>query len=164
MKTIPPSLAVQFALLISATLLLDSCQRPSVAAGVPASEAQASVPPVRVRKAAPRTRSHEVYAVWYAVPPHSLARRRAGLDELTAAHNHLPLGTLVRVTNIQNGKSVLVRITDRGITNTRAKIDVCKEAAQELGMISQGIARVRLEILPDVPQVSAPEPGRPASH
>jgi hypothetical protein len=88
-------------------------------------------------------------AVWYRVPADSLAKRRAGKDELTAAHNRLPLGTLVRVTHLANGKSVIVRITDRGITSRRVLIDLCKEAAEQLGMISQGSARVRLEVLPD---------------
>ena len=91
----------------------------------------------------------EGLAVWYNVPPNSLAKRRAGKDELTAAHNRLPLGTKVRVTHIANGKSVVVRITDRGITNRRVLIDLCKEAAEKLDMLREGSARVRLEILPD---------------
>ena len=77
-----------------------------------------------------------VYAVWYDVPVNSLAHRRARQGELTAAHNSLRLGTLVRVTRISNGKSVVVRITDRGITGRRAKIDVCREAAKELDMVA----------------------------
>lgn len=93
----------------------------------------------------------EGYAVWYDVPRESLARRRAGKAELTAAHNRLPIGSLVRVTNLKNEKSVLVRITDRGITNKRAKIDICKEAAAEIGIVREGIARVRMEVL-DVPR------------
>jgi rare lipoprotein A len=56
---------------------------------------------------------------------------------------------MVRVTHLRNGKSVVVRITDRGIGNRRVLIDLCKEAAEKLGMISEGSARVRLEILPD---------------
>jgi len=88
-------------------------------------------------------------AVWYKVPPNSLAKRRAGKDELTAAHNRLPLGTRVRVTHLKNGKSVVVRITDRGITKRRAIIDLCKEAAEKLDMVGEGSARVSLEILPD---------------
>jgi rare lipoprotein A (peptidoglycan hydrolase) len=88
-------------------------------------------------------------AVWYKVPPNSLAKRRAGNDELTAAHNRLPLGTRVRVTHLKNGKSVVVRITDRGITKRRVLIDLCKEAAEKLDMVSEGSARVSLEILPD---------------
>jgi rare lipoprotein A len=91
----------------------------------------------------------EGYAVWYDVPVDSLAKRRAGKDELTAAHNRLPLGTMVRVTHLANGRSVIVRITDRGITGRHAMIDLCKEAAAELGMLSEGSARVRIEVLPD---------------
>lgn len=96
-------------------------------------------------------RAREVYAAWYDVPQGSLARRRAGQQELTAAHDRLPLGTLVRITHLENGKEVVVRITDRGINNRRVKIDLCKEAAEELEMVSKGIARVRMEVLPDEP-------------
>lgn len=91
----------------------------------------------------------EGYAVWYNLPPNSLAKRRAGKDELTAANNRLPLGTRVRVTHVANGKNVIVRITDRGITDRHSLIDLCKEAAAKLGMLSEGSARVRLEILPE---------------
>jgi rare lipoprotein A len=56
---------------------------------------------------------------------------------------------MVRVTHINNGKSVVVRITDRLVTRQRALIDLCKEAAEELEMVSEGRARVRLEILPE---------------
>ena len=95
-------------------------------------------------------------AVWYDVPVNSLAYRRAGKGELTAAHNRLPLGTRVRVTHLANKKSVIVRITDRGITSRRVLIDLCKEAAAQLDMIKAGSARVRLEILPDDRQTNAP--------
>ena len=91
----------------------------------------------------------EGLAAWYNVPPNSLAKRRAGKDELTAAHNRLPIGTKVRVTHIANGKSVVVRITDRGLTPRQAVIDLCKEAAAKLDMLREGSARVRLEVLPD---------------
>ena len=89
----------------------------------------------------------EGYAVWYEVPVNSLAKRRAGKGELTAAQNRLPLGTIVRVTHVMTGKSVIVRITDRGITNRHALIDLCKEAAEKLGMVHEGSARVRLDVL-----------------
>lgn len=91
----------------------------------------------------------EGMAVWYPVPPNSLAKRRAGKDELTAAHNRLPLGTRVRVTHLKTGKEVVVRITDRGITKRHVLIDLCKEAAEKLDMIREGSVKVRLEILPD---------------
>ena len=54
---------------------------------------------------------------------------------------------MVRVIHLADGKSVNVRITDRGITNRHALIDLCKEAAEKLGMIHEGSARVRLEVL-----------------
>src|SRR5947207_12456522 len=88
-------------------------------------------------------------AMWYHVPPNSLAKRRAGKDELTAAHNRLPLGTRVRVTHLANGKNIVVRITDRGISKRGVVIDLSKEAAEKLDMLHEGSARVRLEILPD---------------
>lgn len=96
-----------------------------------------------------KTYDREGYAVWYVVPVDSLANRRAGKGEFTAAHNHLPLGARVRVTHLANGKSVIVQITDRGITKRGASIDLCKPAAEKLGMISEGMARVRMEELPD---------------
>ena len=106
----------------------------------------------------PEPRAREVYAAWYAVPSDSLAKRRAG-DELTAAHNSLPIGTRVRITHMQNGKSVVVRITDRGIRDRRVKIDVCKEAAEELEMLDKGIARVRMQVLREEPLPAAASDG-----
>ena len=67
---------------------------------------------------------------------------------LTAAHRTLPFGTRVRVTNLTNGRSVVVTITDRGPFRRGRIIDVSKRAATELGFLAQGTARVRLEILP----------------
>jgi rare lipoprotein A len=113
----------------------------------------------------PKVKSQsEGLAAWYRVPANSLARRRAKPTELTAAHNRLPLGTLVRVTRLSNGRSVLVRITDRGITNRRAKIDICKEAADQLGMVREGFTRVRLEIVPEPVSPSGPDPNQVAAH
>lgn len=106
----------------------------------------------------------EGYAVWYVVPVDSLANRRAGKGEFTAAHNHLPLGSMVRVTHLANGKSVIVRITDRGITKRAASIDLCKPAAEELGIISEGMARVRIEELPDDTAMAAPDSKTNAAH
>jgi rare lipoprotein A len=97
----------------------------------------------------PKPTKLEGLAAWYNVPSNSLAKRRAGKDELTAAHDRLPFGTRVCVTHLGNGKNVIVRITDRGIGKRGALIDLCKEAAAKLDMVREGSARVRLEILPD---------------
>ncbi|MEP6821326.1 MAG: septal ring lytic transglycosylase RlpA family protein [Chthoniobacterales bacterium] len=94
--------------------------------------------------------SRKARASWYDVSPGSLAGRRAAPGEFTAAHDSLPIGTLVRVTHLKNHKSVLVRITDRGIHNRNVQLDLCKDAAEQLGMLRQGVARVRMEVLPEV--------------
>jgi len=144
-------------LLTGAALAFSACEKKATKVAAEAvreeprqtPEAQPS-PSVKVEK----RNSREGYAVWYDVPDDSLAKRRARKGELTAAHNRLPLGSIVRVTHLQNGKSVIVRITDRGIT-IRASIDLCKEAAEELGMVREGKARVRMEVLPDDKGVNA---------
>ena len=66
---------------------------------------------------------------------------------LTAAHRTLPFGTKVRVTNLWNGRSAIVRINDRGPFHGRRVIDLAHGAASQLGLISSGIAQVKLEVL-----------------
>ena len=69
--------------------------------------------------------------------------------ELTAAHRTLPFGSKVRVTNMSNGDSVVVRINDRGPFSRGRVIDVSHAAAREIGMQRSGIARVKLALLAD---------------
>ncbi len=64
-------------------------------------------------------------------------------DSLTCAHKKYPLGTMLKVTNIKNGKSVVVKVTDR--CGTRRIIDLSYAAAKQLDMISSGLAMVRVE-------------------
>jgi rare lipoprotein A len=66
---------------------------------------------------------------------------------LTAAHRHLPFGTKVRVTNLWNGRSAVVRINDRGPFHGNRVIDLAHGAADALGVTSSGIAQGRLEVL-----------------
>ena len=70
---------------------------------------------------------------------------RVSRTEFTAAHRTLPFGTHVRVTNLQNGRSVIVRINDRGPFGRGRIIDVSRAAARELGMIGSGVAKVRID-------------------
>ena len=72
---------------------------------------------------------------------------RFDMHALTAAHKTLPLGTKVRVTHVKTGKSVVVRINDRGPYIKGRVIDLSRRAARELGMIRSGVAKVRVEIL-----------------
>jgi rare lipoprotein A len=66
-------------------------------------------------------------------------------DAYTAAHRTLPFGTKVKVTNLANGRSVTVRINDRGPYSRNRIIDLSRIAAQEIGLIQRGIARVSIE-------------------
>jgi len=67
-------------------------------------------------------------------------------NKLTASHKTLPYGTKVRVTNVENGKSVVVTVNDRMKPGNAAVIDVTRRAAQELGFAKAGKANVKLEV------------------
>lgn len=68
---------------------------------------------------------------------------------LTAAHRQLPFGTRVKVTNLDNDKSVIVRINDRGPHTRGRLIDVSRAAAEQIGMLRSGTAPVRVQSLSD---------------
>ena len=65
----------------------------------------------------------------------------------TAAHKRLPFGTRVRITNLENGKSVVLKINDRGPSAENRIVDVSRRASRDLGFIRQGLTEVRLEVI-----------------
>jgi rare lipoprotein A len=71
---------------------------------------------------------------------------------LTAAHKTLPMPSMVRVTNLENGRSIQVRVNDRGPFEAGRVIDMTRRGAQLLGFINQGTARVRVDIMPEESQ------------
>lgn len=71
---------------------------------------------------------------------------------LTAAHKTLPMPSMVRVTNLENGRSIQVRVNDRGPFEAGRVIDMTRRGAQLLGFIQQGTARVRVDIMPEESQ------------
>jgi rare lipoprotein A len=77
-------------------------------------------------------------ASWYALHSKTASGERMNPSAMTAAHRSLPFGTKVTVTNKKNGKSVVVRINDRGPFIKGRVIDVSKGAAQKLGFIKSG--------------------------
>jgi rare lipoprotein A len=90
-------------------------------------------------------------ASWYG--PGFYGNRTASGEVLrpgtyTAAHRSLPFGTRVRVTNLNNGRSAVVRINDRGPFTGGRIIDLAHGAASDLGVTASGVATVRLEVLP----------------
>lgn len=87
-------------------------------------------------------------ASWYGGQFHgrtTASGEKFNMHSLTAAHRTLPLGTLVMVTNKANGKTVTVKINDRGPYSGNRVIDLSKAAAKELNMVSSGVANVKIE-------------------
>ena len=92
-------------------------------------------------------------ASWYGPGFHgkkTSSGERFDMNTLSAAHRTLPIPSYARVTNLSNGKSVIVRINDRGPFHGNRVMDVSKAAAKELGFIHTGTANVKVEqILPN---------------
>ncbi|WP_425349016.1 septal ring lytic transglycosylase RlpA family protein [Methyloligella halotolerans] len=84
------------------------------------------------------------HASWYALHSRTASGEMMNPNAMTAAHRSLPFGTKVLVENLSNGRSVVVRINDRGPFVGGRVIDVSKAAAANLGMIGSGTAQVRI--------------------
>lgn len=84
-------------------------------------------------------------ASWYALTSKTASGERMNPSAMTAAHRSLPFGTKLRVTNQKNGKSVVVRINDRGPFIKGRVLDLSKAAAQQIGFVRSGHAAVCME-------------------
>ncbi len=103
-----------------------------------------------VKQRVKQARRESGYASWYG--PGFLHRRTANGEwfdpkEMAAAHRTLPFGTRVRVTNLDNGRRVVVRINDRGPYKKGRVIDVTPVVAKRLGFKHEGLTRVRVDVL-----------------
>lgn len=98
-------------------------------------------------------------ASWYGEEFHgnqTASGERFDQHDFTAASRSFPLGTGILVTNLANGRSVVVRINDRGPFARGRVLDLSRAAARELGMVERGTARVRIEALDEgLPEASA---------
>lgn len=122
-----------------------------------AGPAPGRLPPAPVR-GAPAALSSEArvggsevgLASWYGREHHG-KRTASGepfdMEALTGAHRSLPFGTWVRVTHLATGRAVSVRINDRGPWVGGRVIDLSRRAAEALGILADGVARVRLEVI-----------------
>jgi rare lipoprotein A len=111
----------------------------SVVRRVPAPEASES----QVKSAG---KSHGI-ASFYSEGSRTASGEKFDPKELTAAHPTLPFGTKLRVTNTHTGRSVTVRVNDRGPYVHGRVVDVSYSAAQELGMVGRGVAPVKLDVV-----------------
>ncbi|TVM36113.1 septal ring lytic transglycosylase RlpA family protein [Oceanidesulfovibrio marinus] len=100
--------------------------------------------------------TEEGLASWYGHPFHG-RKTSCGeiynMNDMTAAHKILPMGTVVRVRDLSSGRSVDVRINDRGPFVRARIIDLSREAARRLGMLEKGTTRVRVSSLSSLPQL-----------
>lgn len=133
-------------------LLLAACDTREQARTTPAVETSAEAP---MTAEAPVLETEQGEASFYA---DILDRQRTAsgepLDqnELVAAHRRFPFGTILRVTNLENGRQVHVRVIDRGpfgapTTGAERIIDLSRRAAEELGIVAAGQARVRVDVV-----------------
>lgn len=89
-------------------------------------------------------------ASWYGKPYHgrqTASGEKYNMNDMTAAHRTLPFGTKVKVTRLDNGQSVVVRINDRGPFVRGRIIDLSRESAKRIDMVNDGIADVRVETI-----------------
>jgi len=90
------------------------------------------------------------FASYYQDAFHGLqtaSGERYDMNRLTAAHRDYPFGTRLRVTNLRNGKQVVVRVNDRGPENPERLIDLSSKAAQRIGLRDVGVTQVKLDIV-----------------
>ena len=137
-----------FFLSLSVLLIVSSCTPTVDAPESPPTAPPSTAPPVAERP--PSSHRLEGRASWYG--PGFAGRQTANGEvfdpsQLTAAHKTLPFGTRVRVANLSNGRSVVVRINDRGPFKPGRIIDLSRRAAELIDMIGSGTAPVRLELL-----------------
>ncbi len=86
-------------------------------------------------------------ASFYRNQARTASGERASPGELTAAHRTLPFGTRVRVTDVDTGRSVTVRVNDRGPFIPGRVVDISHSAAETLGITERGLARVKLDVV-----------------
>ena len=94
-----------------------------------------------------KTASHGV-ASFYTEGTKTASGEKFDTMEMTAAHPTLPFGTKLRVTNVASGQSVTVRVNDRGPYVPGRVVDVSYSAADALGMVGKGVAKVKLDVVP----------------
>ncbi|MDX2092226.1 MAG: septal ring lytic transglycosylase RlpA family protein [Kofleriaceae bacterium] len=133
--------------LLAISLIAATACTPAKPATTPRAKA---TKPVKRTAAAPTGSAQEGLGTWYGGKHHggpTASGERFDKNAMTAAHKTLPMNTRVRVINKRNGKSVVLRINDRGPYGKGRIIDVSEAAARRLDMIDAGVVPVRIEVL-----------------
>ncbi|HTU33083.1 MAG TPA: septal ring lytic transglycosylase RlpA family protein [Candidatus Acidoferrum sp.] len=158
----PSNLGTLAIVLVAVALVVAGCAHRSVAVQPPATAPQPAAPPGSsgqppVRPSAPATQPpiagafvEDGVASWYGPGfdgHHTSNGEIYDMHQFTAAHRTLPFNSVIRVTNLTNGKQTEVRINDRGPFVSNRVIDLSYAAAQAIGMVGPGTAEVRLELV-----------------
>ena len=148
---------LKLAAVVFVCLLLTACghkQRPRIASVPPppaaTSQPTPPAPPIEVPKNAKPIYVETGLASWYGPPYHNRKGANGEVYDMhaaTAAHRTIPLNAVVRVTNLANGRSTLVRITDRGPFIEGRILDLSLAAAKEIDVWRAGVAKVKVEVL-----------------
>jgi rare lipoprotein A len=109
--------------------------------------AKKHTPFVRHDNAAATPMASQGLASFYSEGARTASGEKFDANELTAAHPTLPFGTRLRVTNVATGRSVTVRVNDRGPYVAGRVVDVSYSAANALGMVGRGVAKVKLDVV-----------------
>lgn len=104
-------------------------------------------PFARHNNASPTQIASQGVASFYTEGQQTASGEKFDTNDLTAAHPTLPFGTRLRVTNVATGRSVMVRVNDRGPYVPGRIVDVSHSAANALGMVESGIANVKLDVV-----------------
>jgi rare lipoprotein A len=150
--------AAQLSVVALTATMLSACIQTTATPDRPASRsyvqraAPQDVATVTPRKQRTRTASRSLaashgMASFYRHGSRTASGEKFNPGELTAAHRTLPFGTKVRVTDVATGKSVTVRVNDRGPFIDGRVIDVSHAAAESLGMTGKGVAKVKLDVV-----------------
>ena len=152
--------AVQLSVVALTAAMLSACIQTTATPDRRASRAivQQSAPPevatvtprkhrTRIASRSRSTAPSDGMASFYRHGSRTASGEKFNPSELTAAHRTLPFGTKVRVTDVTTGKSVTVRVNDRGPFINGRVIDVSHAAAQSLGMTGRGVTKVKLDVV-----------------
>jgi len=137
-----------------------SCAAAALISLAAPSEARPPASPRFAAPAPPEAKTASVIASWYGEDfdgNETASGEIYDMTALTAAHRSLPLGTKIRVTNLKNNRSLVLRVNDRGPYISGRALDVSMAAAEQLGFLRAGLAEVQIEIMSQPPAISRPE-------
>jgi rare lipoprotein A len=127
--------------------LLSACAQSALVQKTDLMQTDDAQPTAVTAKAAPTGRASYGVASYYSYPGRTANGERYDPKQLTAAHRTLPFGTKLQVTNVNSGRSVVVRVNDRGPFIHGRVVDVSYAAARELDLLHSGTAKVKVEVL-----------------